>query len=191
MTDSKHTEEDAVLLAAVRQSNRIAYNILFKKYYPPLCAYCYRFVRIEEVEDIVQEVMMWLWESRNTEIIKTSLKPYLYKMVYNRALNHIHQNEIKFRVEHFFQERIEEEYRYLDPVNLEEMVRRTNEAINRLPESYRKVFVMHRLKEMSYKAIAEQLEISPKTVDYRIQQALKLLRIWLKDYLPFLMPLIG
>ena len=191
MTDSKHTEEDAVLLAAVRQSNRMAYNILFKKYYPPLCAYCYRFVRIEEVEDIVQEVMMWLWESRNTEIIKTSLKPYLYKMVYNRALNHIHQNEIKFRVEYFFQERIEEEYRYLDPVNLEEMVRRTNEAINRLPESYRKVFVMHRLKEMSYKAIAEQLEISPKTVDYRIQQALKLLRIWLKDYLPFLMPLIG
>lgn len=191
MTEYKYTEDDVVLLAAMRQNDRAAYNILFKKYYPTLCAYCYRFVRIEEIEDIVQEVMMWLWENRHTEIIKTALKPYLYRMVYNRALNHIHQNEIKFRVEQFFQERIEDEFRRLDPVNLEEMTRRTNEAINRLPENYREVFVMHRLKDMSYKSIAEQLQISPKTVDYRIQQALKLLRIWLKDYLSFLMPLLG
>lgn len=175
----------------MRQDDRGAYNILFKKYYPTLCAYCYRFVRVEEIEDIVQEVMMWLWENRHAEIIKTSLKPYLYRMVYNRALNHIHQNEIKFRVEQFFQERIEDEFRRLDPVNLKEMTRRTNEAINRLPENYREVFVMHRLKDMSYKSIAEQLQISPKTVDYRIQQALKLLRVWLKDYLSLLMPLLG
>ncbi len=191
MTEYKYTEEDAVLLAAMRQDDRGAYNILFKKYYPTLCAYCYRFVRVEEIEDIVQEVMMWLWENRHAEIIKTSLKPYLYRMVYNRALNHIHQNEIKFRVEQFFQERIEDEFRRLDPVNLKEMTRRTNEAINRLPENYREVFVMHRLKDMSYKSIAEQLQISPKTVDYRIQQALKLLRVWLKDYLSLLMPLLG
>lgn len=191
MTEYKYTEEDVVLLAAMRQDDLGAYNILFKKYYKTLCAYCYRFVRVEEIEDIVQEVMMWLWENRHSEIIKTSLKPYLYRMVYNRALNHIHKNEIKFRVEQFFQERIEDEFRCLDPVNLKEMTRRTNEAINRLPENYREVFVMHRLKDMSYKSIAEQLQISPKTVDYRIQQALKLLRVWLKEYLPLLMPLLG
>ena len=40
------------------------------------------------------------------------------------------------------------------------------------------------------KEIAETLEVSPKTVDYRIQQALKQLRIDLKDYLPLLLPLL-
>ena len=43
---------------------------------------------------------------------------------------------------------------------------------------------MHRFKNMSYKEIAEQLNVSPKTIDYRIQQALKILRAELKDYLP-------
>lgn len=43
---------------------------------------------------------------------------------------------------------------------------------------------------MSYKEIAETLEVSSKTVDYRIQQALKQLRIDLKDYLPLLLPLL-
>ena len=38
--------------------------------------------------------------------------------------------------------------------------------------------------------IAEKLNVSSKTVDYRIQQALKLLRVELKDYLPLLMALV-
>lgn len=49
---------------------------------------------------------------------------------------------------------------------------------------------MHRFKNMSYKEIAGILGVSPKTIDYRIQQALKQLRIELKDYLPFLLPLL-
>ncbi len=61
------------------------------------------------------------------------------------------------------------------------------EAVNALPESYREAFVMHRFQDMSYKEIASILEVSPKTVDYRIQQALKQLRIDLKDYLPLVM----
>lgn len=43
---------------------------------------------------------------------------------------------------------------------------------------------MHRFRDMSYKEIAARLNISPKTIDYRIQKALKLLRAELKDYLP-------
>ena len=49
---------------------------------------------------------------------------------------------------------------------------------------------MHRFRDMSYKEIAETLGVSPKAVDYRIQQALKQLRIDLKDYLPLLLPLL-
>ena len=63
-------------------------------------------------------------------------------------------------------------------------------TVTALPESYRQAFVMHRFRDMSYKEIAETLEVSPKTVDYRIQQALKQLRIDLKDYLPLLLPLL-
>ena len=43
---------------------------------------------------------------------------------------------------------------------------------------------------VSYKEIAEILGVSPKTVDYRIQQALKQLRVDLKDYLPLLLPIL-
>lgn len=60
-------------------------------------------------------------------------------------------------------------------------------AILNLPESYRVAFEMHRFQNKTYQEIAEELNISSKTVDYRIQQALKQLRKELKDYLPLLL----
>ena len=77
-----------------------------------------------------------------------------------------------------------------DYYQMEELTKRIEEAIAALPESYRESFVMHRFRAMSYKEIAETLGVSPKTIDYRIQQALKQLRIELKDYLPLLLPLL-
>ena len=74
-----------------------------------------------------------------------------------------------------------------DFYQLEELKRRIKEVVDALPPIYREAFVMHRFKNKSYKEIAEFLQISPKTVDYRIQQALKQLRITLKDYLPQIM----
>ena len=73
---------------------------------------------------------------------------------------------------------------------IEELTIRIQEAVETLPESYKEAFVMHRFKNMSYKEIAEILGVSPKTVDYRIQQALKQLRVDLKDYLPLLLPIL-
>ena len=70
---------------------------------------------------------------------------------------------------------------------IEELTIRIQEAVETLPESYKEAFVMHRFKNMSYKEIAEILGVSPKTIDYRIQQALKQLRKELKDYLPLLL----
>ena len=40
------------------------------RYYSVLCTYCYRFVRLEDAEEIVQDVMLWLWENRERPIIE-------------------------------------------------------------------------------------------------------------------------
>ena len=56
---------------------------------------------------------------------------------------------------------------------------------------YQEAFCLHRFKGMSYKEIASILDISPKTVDYRIQQTLKILRVELKDYLPIVLLLLA
>ena len=70
---------------------------------------------------------------------------------------------------------------------MNELSERLHEAIRQLPDSYREAFLMHRFKDMTYKEIADELGVSVQTVNYRISQALKILCVELKDYLPLLL----
>ena len=75
----------------------------------------------------------------------------------------------------------------VDIYQINELSKHIQRAINELPPTYRVTFIMHRFQNLSYKEAAELLTVSPKTVDYRIQQALKILRVKLKDYLPLIL----
>lgn len=177
------TREEILLLSKLQQGDKKAFNTLFRKYYPTLCAYAHRFVDLEDAEEIVQDVMLWLWENREILLIESSLNQYLLKMIYHRALNRIAQKEVKYRADTLFYEKNQAMIYDVDFYQIEELTKRIHTAIAALPESYREAFIMHRFKDMSYKEIAELLNISTKTVDYRIQQALKLLRKELKEFL--------
>ena len=174
-------------LSEIQRGGLKAFEMLFRQYYAVLCAYGHKYVDFHDAEEIVQDSLLWIWENRENLIIESS---YLFKMVHHKALNKLaHIDAIK-RADTRFYEEMQEMIQDMDFYQIKELTKRIEEAVAALPESYRQAFVMHRFRDMSYKEIAETLEVSPKTVDYRIQQALKQLRIDLKDYLPLLLPLL-
>jgi len=178
--------EDMALLHALRKGEQKAFDTLFRRYYPMLCAYAHRFVEQEDAEEVVQEVMLLMWEKRSELQIEFSLSQYLFKMTYHQALKMITKKEVVSRAETFFYTKHQDIPEDVDYYLIEELSQRIEKAIAALPESYQTAFVMHRFRNMSYKEIAAIYDVSPKTIDYRIQQALKLLREELKDYLPMI-----
>ena len=185
-----YQSDNDFLLSAVQRGDQKAFDTLFRRYYPMLCAYGHRFVELEDAEEIVEDSLLWIWENRETLVIESSLNSYLFKMVYRRALNKLAHIDATQRADTRFYEEMQEMLQDTDYYQVEELTRRIEEAVAALPESYREAFVMHRFRDMSYKEIAETLGVSPKTIDYRIQLALKQLRTDLKDYLPLLLPLL-
>ena len=185
-----YQSDNDFLLSAVQRGDQKAFDTLFRRYYPMLCAYGHRFVELEDAEEIVEDSLLWIWENRETLVIESSLSSYLFKMVYRRALNKLAHIDATQWADTRFYEEMQEMLQDTDYYQMEELTKRIEEAIAALPESYRESFVMHRFRDMSYKEIAETLGVSPKTIDYRIQQALKQLRTDLKDYLPLLLPIL-
>ena len=185
-----YQSDNDFLLSAVQRGDQKAFDTLFQRYYPMLCAYGHRFVELEDAEEIVEDSLLWIWENRETLVIESSLNSYLFKMVYRRALNKLAHIYATQRADTRFYEEMQEMLQDTDYYQIEELAKRIEDAVAALPESYREAFVMHRFRDMSYKEIAETLGVSPKTIDYRIQQALKQLRVDLKDYLPLLLPLL-
>lgn len=186
MNKTSSKVEDSCLLLALQRGDKKAYSALFRRYYPALCAYANRLVNLEDAEEIVQDVLFWLWENREVQTFDTSFSQYLYKAVYNRCINRQTQQQSQLRAETRYYEYMLEMLQDTDFYQAEELKKQIVEAIRELPPTYREAFVMHRFGNKSYKEIAEQLQVSHQTVNYRIQQALKLLRVRLKDYLPIL-----
>ena len=189
MKDVSLSDSD-FLFSALQKGDAEAFDTLFRQYYPMLCAYAHRFVDLKDAEEIVDDSFVWLWENRKTIVIETSLAAYLFKVIYRRALNRLAHADVIQRADTMFYEEMQDKLQITDYYQLEELTKQIRQAVAALPESYREAFVMHRFRDMSYKEIAEVLGVSPKTVDYRIQQALKQLRTDLKEYLPLLLPLL-
>lgn len=181
---------DEVLFEKIQAGDVKAFDILFMRYYPLLCAYAKQFVDFDDGQEIVQDVMVWFWENSSMQVIESSPKNYLFRAVKNRCLTLINRNELKQRVVSSMYENQQSQYEDPDFYIVEELTRNIENALSRLPETYREAFEMNRFQSMTYNEIAEKLNVSSKTVDYRIQQALKLLRVELKDYLPLLMALV-
>lgn len=185
MTKSNAYIDDNHLVTSMKNGDYKAFEHIFRKYYPSLCAYAHRFVEMDEVEDVVEECMVWLWEKRESLNINSTLSQYLFSMVRHRSLNVLTRKNISEKAAAWYFTCLKEEsLSNVNTYNLEELKKKIQEGIVSLPESYRNAFVMHRFQGMSYKDIAAEANVSPKTIDYRIQQALKLLRKYLSDYLP-------
>lgn len=176
---------DTALLGRIVNGDMEAYEAIFTRYYSTLCAYTRLFVRGGETgENIVQDLMLWIWENRQTLHVTDSLSKYLFCAVRNRCLNHINHEMIERRVLTDIHDRMHEEFESPDFYVVEELQQRIRASVEELPRTYREAFEMNRFQRKTYEEIAARLGVSVKTIDYRIQQSLKILRVKLKDYLP-------
>lgn len=180
------------IITALRAGDEKTFDAVYRHYFRRLCAFCSQYVdEQEEIEEIVQETMMWLWENRLCLIEDLTLKTLLFTMVKNKALNRISHFEIRRKVHQEIIEKYEREFNNPDFYLGNELLRLYEEALNRLPKEFREAYEMNRNQHMTHKEIAEKLNVSPQTVNYRIGQALKLLRVALKDYMPLFVLYFG
>ncbi len=171
--------DEKELFERLREGQLEAFNVLFRHYYPLLLSYASNFVDLEDAENIVQDVMLSVWERRKHIYIQNKISTYLYSAVRNRCFTQISRGKVKEKIISnlklsIIESTLEEEY------FAKEAKARLQKTIASLPTHLRVAFEMSRLEGKKYTEIAEELHISVKTVEYRISKALALLREKLK-----------
>ena len=175
--------EEQTLLYELQQGSKDAYNRIFVYFYSPLCEYASQFVSDTDAEELVQDMMLYVWENRNFLAVEKSLKSYLFVSIKNRCYNAIRNRQSREQIHHFFYEKSKDQIEDPDYYIFNELANNIEKAIEELPKDYRETFKMSRFGEMSNVSIAKQLNVSIKTVEYRITRSLKIMREKLKDYL--------
>ena len=183
---SEHT-----VISLIKEGNEQAFEKIFREYFKSLHAYAYTFMKDDEqAEEIVQNVFCRIWEKR--VLLKTdgSLKAYLYRAVHNESLNYLKHQKTRtaFRVLHQDEEHTSPEAS--DKLMVAELDGHIRKALQELPLQCRIIFQLSRFENLKYQQIADQLNISVKTVENQMGKALKVLRLKLAEFLPIVLYII-
>lgn len=176
------------IIGAIREGNERIFEEIFRKYYQSLCNYANSILKeMDEAEEVVQNLFLSIWEKRSDLEISISLKSYLYRAVHNHCLNRIKHLKVREEYQQYAVNFYDASYESVSQTVMKnELETKIEEAIKKLPEQCRLIFRMSRFEELKYHEIAEQLELSPKTVENQIGKALKILRVELAEYLPLI-----
>lgn len=182
--------DNSYMISMLKSGEEKYFDEFYKYFFPRLCSFASQYVTPSEAEGITQETMLWLWENSSTLLDAMSLKSLLFTIVKNKSLNLVTQKQTKDRIHENIVARFQAQFEDPDLYLENNLLSIFEEAVNTLPEAYKEAFLMSRIEELSHVEIAAKLKVSHQTVNYRIGQALKILRKELKDYLPLLLFLI-
>ncbi|WP_298544358.1 RNA polymerase sigma-70 factor [uncultured Aquimarina sp.] len=175
---NNYSDIEKLLIEGLTTGNQKSYKIIFDQYYQWLCNYIYKISNNAALsEDLVQNVMLRLWEKKSSLQINTSLKNYLFRSCHNEFLMHLREqkkeidllDELKWKTLLELYTEKEENQQEADWLKIEN-------AIEQLPKKCREVFKLSRLEQKRHKEIAEILGISTKTVEVHITKALRFLK---------------
>lgn len=188
---------EQLLIERLRQGDEKAFKYIYERHYVLLCRFANQLLNDPVLaEEIVDDVIFYLWEHRTEIEILYSIRAYLMRAVRNRCLNEL--NSLRHGKElHFSSFLLPENIEFLETVfvendhplgylleqELEEELRR---YVEKLPVECRTVFKKSRFEQKKYEEIAVELQISVNTVKYHIKNALSFLQKHFKDYLKLL-----
>jgi len=166
-------KQDIALLQKLKDDNIKAFEEIYKKYYRELFLFALKFCNCQDsANEVVQDLFVSIWESRDTLKIEQSLKAYLYKSVLNNVLRTIKKQKRNITCEKLTEVNItctDQELDYLLYQNIEQ-------AINELPDRMKEVFILSRIDGVSNDEISKITASNKHTIENQITEATKRLK---------------
>lgn len=165
-------------LAKLAQGDHRSFEELYSRFSQPLYRYVYATLKNhDESKEIIQTIFVKIWDKRSELVGVESLQAYIYAIARNTLYNHL---KSKYHQCVMLQGDPVEPVKQEPPcdTNLIEsdLFRELNVLLEKLPERRREIFMLNRFYGMTYREIAEKLDISENTVDTQIRRTLSYLR---------------
>lgn len=169
---------DEELLTSLNAGSSVAYRQIYDRYWQVLYRVARKMLQDQNsAKDVVQEVFTTLWMKASNQNISSPLAAYLYTMTRNRILDMVKHSKVENKYLASLRDFVELNRETPDRLYIEkELFDEIEKEIQRLPEKMRIVFELSRKQYKSNQEIAEELNISKKTVKNQISNALKVLK---------------
>lgn len=178
------SNNDILLIRLIEAGDERVLKHLFDTYFTPLCRFMHTFLdNTQEIEEEAMDIFIYLWQHPEKIQIKLSIKAYLFQSARNKCLNILRKQKETVPIDG-----IDDTtgYEYSSNMEIEELNRLIQRAILALPDNSREIFLKSRSKKMTNKEIADNMNISQKTVEKHITRSLKIIKDFLGDKYTYL-----
>ena len=174
----KTNKSNQELLLQIKNGDRVAFYFLYERYSRKLYGFVYGFIKNEtDTEEIVQEVFVKIWESRNKIDAYSSFESFIFTIAYNTTISLFRKRlseknyieYLKAQQESFITDLVDE-------IHYNELENKVKSLLDDLTPRQKEIFQMSREKGLSNAEIANKLDISEKTVKKHISNTLSFLR---------------
>ena len=169
---------DIELVERLQKGDVEAFDLIYEKYSGKLYAFGLKYLKsTEEAEELVQSVFLKLWE--NYKILKKELsfKSYLFTIAYNDICKLFRKRNYRQK---FIDDTLYENSQFSseieEGIDYHSVLEQVELIVNKLPEKQKTIFLKSRKEGKSTKEIAEEVGLSPGTVDNYISESLKFIR---------------
>ncbi len=179
-----HPEEERQLIVRLKAGHQASFGVLYSKYAPVLFSFSRKYLRShEDAEEIVQEVFLRIWDKRDNIDENQSFSSYVIQAAKHRIFNGFRKkvNEQAYLDFLIHADDPSGNFTQMD-VEYREIKIKAEKAIISMPTKRQEIFRLSREGGLKNKEIAEKLQISIKTVENQMGQALKYLRDELSEY---------
>jgi len=154
-----------------------SFEKLYKTYQPSLVNFANFYLKNEqEAIDIVQELFLNIWEKKDFLKEVEYPKAYLMAAIKNKCINKMMRNKLPHKSLETLPDIFVSSDDFIKDLEAKQTENTIHTLINSLPDRCKEIFILSRFEHLKYNEIAVLLNISPKTVENQISNALKLLR---------------
>jgi RNA polymerase sigma-70 factor (family 1) len=170
--------EDIALVERLQKGDVEAFDLIYNRYSQKLYSFAFKYLKSSaETEELVQSVFIKVWENYKNLKKESSFKSYLFTIAYNDICKYFRKKNYlnKFISDTVYQS-TQSSSETEERIDYKSVLEQVQKVIDKLPERQKVIFLKSRQEEKSTKEIAEEVGLSPGTVDNYISEAIKFIR---------------
>lgn len=174
----KVTKSDKDLLLLIQKDDKVAFYNIYERYSKRLYGFVVRYTKLEaDAEEIVQEVFVKIWESRNKIDVYSSFETFLFTIAYNTTMSLLRKrsSEKKY-LDHLKTIQVNNSPDLIDEIHFNELKEKVQSLLNELTPRQKEIFQLSREDGLTHDEIAKKLNISVNTVKKHMVNTLAFLK---------------
>lgn len=176
-------QKDNDLIHLIHKNDDQAFRLLYNRYWGPLLNFAAHYLDdSHSCEELVQELFVQLHVRSASLCIKSSVSSYLYAALRNKIFNYLRNKAVyKKHVGIAANGSCTTQNNVEQFINLKQLQKEISSSLNRMPEKYKEVYLLHNENHYTIKKISEILNRPVDTVEKQCRKATQLLRNHLRE----------